>query len=311
MQPLVSLIIPAYNAERTVAAAIECALAQTYEPIEIIVVNDGSTDATSEVCAQFGERIRLIEQANAGAGAARNAGIAAAQGEFVSFLDADDVITPDKHAWLMPALVAAPQAVGATGWYEYRTETTQREHCLTAADDGALMNVFRLRMLPVMNTNTVLIRTEALRRVGGFRTDLRLGQDAELWVRLAPLGPWVYVHRCISTYIHTANTSRTRNNPHHNSRPSTEAILDLAATLPPELMPDYRRYTQRMALSAAAMGMALNDEALVRKGFAASQKAALLQQPLVWGFRLALRMINCLPAAARAATIKAIYRRVF
>lgn len=97
--PRVSIVIPAYNARRTIADAIDSCLAQTYTDFEIIVIDDGSTDGTADLLAArySGEpRLRVIRQANSGVSAARNAGILAARGEFVHFLDADDILMPTK-----------------------------------------------------------------------------------------------------------------------------------------------------------------------------------------------------------------------
>src|ERR1700678_3861883 len=89
-QPLVSIIIPTYNRAEYLGQAIDSALAQSYRPIEIIVVDDGSTDDTQGVAARYGDRIRYIHKANGGASSARNAGFAAASGEVLALLDSDD-----------------------------------------------------------------------------------------------------------------------------------------------------------------------------------------------------------------------------
>ena len=99
---LVSVLIPTYNRAYIVEEAIESVLAQTYRPIEIIVVDDGSKDGTREALERFGDRIRYIYQDNAGLAAARNTGLAAARGEFVAFEDSDDVWVP----WKLQAQVA-------------------------------------------------------------------------------------------------------------------------------------------------------------------------------------------------------------
>ena len=106
MQPCVSAIIPVFNGERYLAHALESILAQTYRPLEILVVDDGSTDRSAEVAHRFGPAIRYIYQANAGAGAARNRGIALSTGDFVAFLDQDDLWAPDKLACQMDVLRA-------------------------------------------------------------------------------------------------------------------------------------------------------------------------------------------------------------
>jgi glycosyltransferase involved in cell wall biosynthesis len=93
---VVSVVIPAFNAEAFIGECIGSALSQTYPQVEVIVVDDGSTDATASVVARFGTAVRCLRQANARQAAARNAGIKAASGEFVAFLDADDVWRPEK-----------------------------------------------------------------------------------------------------------------------------------------------------------------------------------------------------------------------
>ena len=94
--PLISCIVPVYNGERYLGEAIDSILAQTYGPLEIIVVDDGSTDGTAEVVATYGDQVRYLWQPNAGQAAARNHGLSVTQGEFISFLDADDLWHPEK-----------------------------------------------------------------------------------------------------------------------------------------------------------------------------------------------------------------------
>ena len=93
---LISCIVPVYNGERYVGEALDSILAQTYRPLEVIVVDDGSTDRTAEVVAGYGGQARYIFQSNAGLAMARNLGLTAVQGEFAAFLDADDVWHPEK-----------------------------------------------------------------------------------------------------------------------------------------------------------------------------------------------------------------------
>ncbi len=106
-QPLVSIIIPCFNAEQWLAGTLQSALAQTWPRTEIIVVDDGSSDQSVAVAQSFEAKgVRLLTQINAGAGVARNTGLAVAQGDFIQYLDADDLLSPDKIAtqidWLAP-----------------------------------------------------------------------------------------------------------------------------------------------------------------------------------------------------------------
>lgn len=109
MTRLVSCIIPVYNGERFVGEAIASVLAQSHQPVEVIVVDDGSTDATADVVRAFGSSVQYIPQPNAGPPAARNVGIRAARGEFIGFLDADDRWLPDKVARQLARFDAEPE----------------------------------------------------------------------------------------------------------------------------------------------------------------------------------------------------------
>jgi glycosyltransferase involved in cell wall biosynthesis len=108
-RPLISCIVPVYNGERYLAEALDSILAQTYRPLEILVVDDGSTDRTPEVIAGYGSAARTLHQPNAGPAAARNRGIAAASGAFLAFLDADDRWHPAKLERQMMRFAARPE----------------------------------------------------------------------------------------------------------------------------------------------------------------------------------------------------------
>lgn len=110
-RPLVSVVIPAHNAEGTVAEAVSSVLAQTYRPIEVVVVDDGSTDGTWEVLAGFGSLIRAVRQPNRGIAAARNVSIRASSADLIALMDADDVCEPDRIAVQVACLRAFPDLV--------------------------------------------------------------------------------------------------------------------------------------------------------------------------------------------------------
>ena len=108
----VSLVIATFNHARVLAEAIDSALSQTLDPVEVVVVDDGSTDDTPTVLARYAARIRVLRQPNRGLAAARNAGLAATRGSYVAFLDADDVLAPTKLAEQVAVLERAP----TVGW---------------------------------------------------------------------------------------------------------------------------------------------------------------------------------------------------
>ena len=107
-RPLVSCVVPVFNCERYLADAVASIEAQTWRPIEIIIVDDGSTDATPSVIARMGERVRALRQDNAGPATARNRGARAAQGDFIAFLDSDDEWLPEKLSVQMARFNARP-----------------------------------------------------------------------------------------------------------------------------------------------------------------------------------------------------------
>lgn len=120
---LVSTVVPVFNRPGALVEAVASVLAQTYRPIEILIVDDGSTDETpavaQELAARHGE-VRLVRQANAGPGVARESGRRAAQGEYLQYLDSDDVLLPEKFARQVAALMADPEADVAYGWVRFR-----------------------------------------------------------------------------------------------------------------------------------------------------------------------------------------------
>src|SRR3954447_25406386 len=107
--PTISVVVPAYNEERYIAEALDAVLAQTRSPLEVIVVDDGSTDGTHEVVAGYGDTVRLIEQENRGCPGAFDTGFREARGEFVALCPADDVWEPHKLQWQQDALRAHPE----------------------------------------------------------------------------------------------------------------------------------------------------------------------------------------------------------
>jgi hypothetical protein len=199
--PRVSIVIPTYNRERTVGAAVQSALDQTYRDFEIIVVDDGSNDGTAEILRRFDGQIRVIRQPNAGASAARNRGIAAGYGDVVAFLDSDDTWSPGKLARQMALLdQLGPEVVCCLCNVSFTQPVFGRLSSFALADlaprleEGVWCNP-----LPVLATRFVLfnqalaVRKSALLEVGLFNPKLRVLEDYELSLRLATLGPWAFV----------------------------------------------------------------------------------------------------------------------
>jgi glycosyltransferase involved in cell wall biosynthesis len=190
--PLCSVVTPAYNAEAFVGEAIASALAQTYRPLEIIVVNDGSTDATAEVLAGFGSQITVLEQENAGPSRARNRGVAAARGEVVAFLDADDLWEPTRIARCVELLDGRPDLgmiVADAFLIEGGVRTPHRVYrdrypAPFPEPDRQLYAVAQQNFF----LSSVLVRRSLFEAAGGFDESLWRSEDYDLWMRLLLTG---------------------------------------------------------------------------------------------------------------------------
>lgn len=196
----ISVVIPAYNNERWIGRAIKSVLAQSRAAEEIIVVDDGSRDNTAAVAAGFGERVRLIRQDNAGASAARNAGIRAATGNWIAFLDADDEWLPEKLALQIEHLRRWPSLKWTTGNYieclcesGYRAPAVTPAACRTKLGGRAAAEDYlaAYRRGLAGHTDTMLICRDLLERVGGFRAEQKRFNDLDLWLRIAYTEPTI------------------------------------------------------------------------------------------------------------------------
>ncbi|MBN2161945.1 MAG: glycosyltransferase [Pontiellaceae bacterium] len=205
---LVSIVIPAYNAAGIVKKAIDSVLAQTYRPLEIIVIDDGSTDETGRVCRGYGDCIQYVYQSNQGASAARNHGIRLARGEYIGFLDSDDHYLPEKISELVGLFEEFPEAGAVTGAFIQKTEAGERitpEPGLVFGDDEIQRGIIDYFMCEyrgcwVVHTNTILIRRQVLKLVGSFNESYRFGEDVDLWCRIAGQYPIAYVDQVVAYY---------------------------------------------------------------------------------------------------------------
>jgi glycosyltransferase involved in cell wall biosynthesis len=209
MSPKVSVIIPTYNRVAQVRNAIESALAQTFSDLEVIVVDDGSSDGTGQMLGEvYGDRIRYLAQANQGVSGAWNRGIAEARGEWIGFLASDDIWEKEKLEWQFKAMERfAPRCgacytdvrlfnhpetrtlfqMGEEGyWHEETMGVNTEVPRLLVRAPGAGMLVFM---------GSLLARTDAVRKTGGCDPNLRFGEDSDLLFRLAMLTGFCYVNR--------------------------------------------------------------------------------------------------------------------
>jgi hypothetical protein len=196
-----SVVVPLYNKARFVGAAVASALAQTLPPLEVIVIDDGSTDGSLQALAALptDPRLRVVTQSNRGVSAARNLGIALAQGDWVALLDADDQWHPQFLQALAGAHRRYPQAdLLATGFRPIEGAQAQAPCPLAhwsvtrGADDAQLVTDLRRRWMQgaPLCTSSVAIRAQRLRELGiCFREGESYGEDLDLWFRLAEAAP--------------------------------------------------------------------------------------------------------------------------
>ncbi|OYV36506.1 MAG: family 2 glycosyl transferase [Thiomonas sp. 20-64-5] len=228
---LVSVAIPAYNAQATIGQTLDSLLAQTHRNLDIVVVDDGSTDGTWDVLQHYTGRVRAIRQANAGIGAARNASVQAARGEFIALLDADDLCMPERMAIQLQYLQTHPDILLCSsdfsafddsgplgrsycGVYYHRCSATlggvraryaQEESFFPAQRDGPV-SVYRgevyeeLLQGNFIHPPTVMFRREALQRAGGFDPTIKIVCEWEWFVRVARAGPVAHLDLPLLNY---------------------------------------------------------------------------------------------------------------
>lgn len=221
--PNVSVIIPAFNGDRFIAEAVESVLNQTYQDYEIIVVDDGSTDRTQQVLEPYSNYIRYVYHPNQGVAVARNRGIELAQGEFIAFLDQDDVFLADKLAVQIALFEQNPELdIAHSGW-----------QVVTASKD-VLSSVQPWEGLPVLNQvswiewkpvflGAMLFRKDCLQKVEGFDRRFQQTSDVDLVLRLVLMN-------CQAEWVKQA-TVQYRQHDHNHSKNVLQQVEELEAVL--------------------------------------------------------------------------------
>jgi glycosyltransferase involved in cell wall biosynthesis len=190
MKPLVSILIPAYNAEEWISDTLRCAIAQTWEPKEIIVVDDGSTDRTLTVAQQFeSHQLRVVTQKNQGAAATRNKAYALCQGDYIQYLDADDLIGPDKIDKQIDVLGTSPNQrtllSGSWGRFMYRYYRAKFVPTALWCDLSPIEWLIRKMQLNLyMQTASWLVSRKLTEAAGPWNTGLLGDDDSEYFCRV-------------------------------------------------------------------------------------------------------------------------------
>lgn len=210
--PLISVVIPVYNGSAYLQECLDSALNQTYPLVEVIVVNDGSQDNSMKILKSYGNRIKVIDQANCGVAASRNAGVQASGGELTAFLDQDDIWDNCKLGRQAALLTRHPAALAT--YCDHRGINEQGD--LTSATgvlydpraSGQILE-YLIRGNFILSASLVMLRRSAFDTAGGFDTSQpHWSDDYDLWMRIAALGPFLYQNETLVSYRrHSNNTS--------------------------------------------------------------------------------------------------------
>lgn len=205
--PMVSHVVPCYNARRYLRECLASIVATATEPYEIVVVDDGSTEEIEDVVREFEPHARYVRQHNQGPGAARNTGIRETRGPYIRFVDADDVLLSAEAAQAQLEMMEADPEIGLIYGQSIvidadgRPQGTRRPRFASASyvRPGA-EELNELLLFNYITTSSTVVRRSVVERAGCFRTDLRSGQDYELWLRMARISSFGYLDRPVVAY---------------------------------------------------------------------------------------------------------------
>lgn len=304
---LVSVIVPVFNGARYLAESLDSAFAQDYPQIEVIVVDDGSTDETPEILARYRHRARVIRQPNQGAAVARNVALQAARGEYLAFLDADDRWLPHKLRTQVTYLQRHPQLdlvysawVVVNGADQRQTEIVEsvpeHEPSIDPDRSGWIYNALLLDC--IVHTTTVVMRRRLLKTVGMFDPELRRGQDYDFWLRASRVTQFHKLSTPLSIYrLHEANSTRVPVPINYAGEILQRALQRWGRTGPDGTVSDARAVRARLAKSWSEFGYEharAGHRRIALNAFARSIAEAPLQ-PRVW----ALAALTLVPGMGR------------
>jgi glycosyltransferase involved in cell wall biosynthesis len=300
--PRVSVVIPCFNTERYIAATLRAVLAQTGASLEVIVVDDGSTDGSAALVERDFPQVRLIRRANAGVAAARNTGIEAASGDWVAFCDADDIWLPGKLAAQFDAINATQGCrMSYTAWHVWVSADAQPDQSLLqrlAAEAGDIRRWSgatgwlypELLLDCVVWTSTVLMQRSLLAEIGLFDTKLRIGEDYDLWLRASRVTRIERVARPLALYRqHPSSITRTAPRENYRGRVVQRALDTWGLSGPDGRQADATAVRAELAGSWSQFAYA-QLQAGQRSAARQSAREALRVQPGHWpGWKLLLR----------------------
>ena len=285
LAPHISVVVPCYNAARYIEATLQSIFAQQGVGLDVIVVDDGSSDESAARVGRLFPKVRLIQQANAGVAAARNVGIRAAKADWVAFCDADDVWLPDKLAAQWKALQAEPAAqLAYAAWHVWHSQGDVPTPDLLAELQAVKGGEERWRgasgwIYPellvdcVVWTSTVLARRSLLLDLGGFDESLRVGEDYDLWLRASRHTPILRVPRPLALYrMHGDNTTQQAPRANYKGEVLQRALSRWGYTAP-----DGRRADRRVVAAGLARSWSDYAGAMLAADNVREARAAALQ----------------------------------
>ena len=242
--PLVSVIMPAYNSSAYIEASIQSVLEQDYEAIELIVVDDGSSDGTPELARAFGSRVQVIEQKNSGPAAARNKGVSAARGELLAFVDADDIWLPGKARAQVRYLTEHPDIGIVFGrWIRWDANPDGSFSAPPAVvEDNAGCPVIpqlsgwiypELLLDSVVWIVSSMLRKPIWETLGGLDTTLRVGEDYDFFLRASRISKIDKLNQTVAYYrIHQQSTTHVMRPEDYETRVIERALNDFGTKGP-------------------------------------------------------------------------------
>jgi glycosyltransferase involved in cell wall biosynthesis len=238
--PTISIITPVYNAEKTIAQTIQSVLEQTYRDFEFLIINDGSTDRTLEIISTFQDpRIQVFSYPNSGHSISRNRGLENASGHYVSFLDADDIWTPEKLETQLTALRTNPSAGFVYSWSNFIDEEGAFLHKGSYfRADGQVYQQLLVRNF-IENGSNPMIRKEVFDQVGMFNPNLAAAPDWDMWLRIAKGHEFVCVPEV--QILYRVSTQSVSANLQKLEAANRWVIAENFATVPDALQPLQRQ----------------------------------------------------------------------
>jgi len=259
----IAVVVPCFNAERYLAAALESIICQSLPPAEILVVDDGSSDGSCQVAERYAPRVRCVSRQNGGVSSARNVGISLTSAKYLLFLDADDLLLPDALETLALTLAAKPEAGVAFGFFEpfeeqtgkvlppppYISQQVEKVPHVPLPGGGWLFteNLFspllRGSFIPMGGT---MVRRCVFEEVGSFDEEFRVGEDRDLWLRATVAFPFVCVKRVVMRRrLHDTNLTGIRHQLlYHDFNIKLAHKLSAAA---PDMKPEDKDYINEKA----------------------------------------------------------------